>query len=236
MSELDAVLGWVAQGRQRVDDAVAALAPADVGAPSALPGWTRGHVITHLARNADALVNLLDWARTGVETPMYSSASQRDSDIEAGAGRPLPEQLADLQSAGERFAHAAASLPADAWAARVRSAQGRDIPASEVPWLRARELWIHLVDLNVGVDVDVWPDGLAVRLLHEVAASMSLRIDRAVDLRPDGMDAVRLGPTDTDAAAVVSGSPARIAGWLVGRVAVDALATHGEPPELPNWL
>ena len=33
-------------------------------APSALPGWTRAHVLTHLARNADAMVNLLTWART----------------------------------------------------------------------------------------------------------------------------------------------------------------------------
>ena len=46
--------------------------------PSLLPGWSRGHVLTHLARNADGAVNLLTWARTGVETPQYVSQEQRE--------------------------------------------------------------------------------------------------------------------------------------------------------------
>src|SRR5215469_5344155 len=55
--------------------------------PSSLPGWSRGHVLTHLARNADGLRNLLIWARTGVETPQYLSAEARDTAIEAGSAR-----------------------------------------------------------------------------------------------------------------------------------------------------
>ena len=57
----------------------------DVGAPSRLPGWTQGHVLTHIARNADGAVNLLTWARTGVVTPQYASWAAREADIEAGA-------------------------------------------------------------------------------------------------------------------------------------------------------
>ena len=36
----------------------------DAGARSAslLPGWTVGHVLTHLARNADGMLHLVDWA------------------------------------------------------------------------------------------------------------------------------------------------------------------------------
>ena len=57
---------------------VAALTDSQARAPSLLPGWTRGHVVTHLARNADALRNLLTWARTGIPTPMYPSRQARD--------------------------------------------------------------------------------------------------------------------------------------------------------------
>src|SRR3982751_334442 len=69
---------------------------AAVAAPSILPGWTRGHVLSHVARNADSCVNLLTWARTGVETPQYASAAHRAADVAAGAGRPVAEQLADI--------------------------------------------------------------------------------------------------------------------------------------------
>ena len=61
------------------------LSDAEVLAPSGLPGWSRGHVLTHIARNADSLVNLLTWAATGVEHPQYPSMQARDTAIEAGA-------------------------------------------------------------------------------------------------------------------------------------------------------
>src|SRR5690348_12025161 len=125
-----------------------------IAEPSLLPGWTRGHVLSHLARNADALVNLLTWARTGTEKRMYASRAERDDGIEAGAGRTLPEQLADLTAAGQRFAAAAAAVPPDRREFTVLSGQGREIPASEVPWLRAREVWLHLADLDAGPGID----------------------------------------------------------------------------------
>ena len=71
--------------------------------PSLLPGWTRGHVLTHLARNADAMVNLLTWARTGDETPMYPSREQRNADIEAGSGRTASDLVADVHATHERM-------------------------------------------------------------------------------------------------------------------------------------
>src|SRR5215472_4781932 len=64
--------------------------------PSLLPGWSRGHLLTHVARNADSLRNLLVWARTGVETPQYRHPDERAEGIAAGAGRSAAELLADL--------------------------------------------------------------------------------------------------------------------------------------------
>jgi maleylpyruvate isomerase len=92
----------------------AGLDDAAVGAASELPGWSRGHVLTHLARNADGATNLLTWARTGVETPQYASLTQRAADIEAGAGRDAAEQLEDLDAACARFAAAVSAMPVPA--------------------------------------------------------------------------------------------------------------------------
>lgn len=231
---VETLLDWAASGQRAVEDTVTALEPAAVQEPSALPGWTRGHVITHLARNADALVNLLNWAGTGTPTPMYATPEQRNADIEAGAGRPLAEQLTDLQEAGRRFTDAAATLPPEAWSARVKSAQGRDIPAAEVPWMRVREVWLHLVDLAVGVDIDVLPDGVAATLVHDVAGWMTPKLDRGIALRPDGHPEELLGAGDP--VATVAGPPSLIAGWLVGRSALDRLRVDGDAPTLPRWL
>ena len=89
----------------------------DVRAPSLLPGWTRGHVLTHLARSADAMLNLVASARTGREHPMYPSREQRDADIDAGAGRGADELRADLREAHERLTAALDELPDEQWSA-----------------------------------------------------------------------------------------------------------------------
>ena len=76
-------------------------------APSLLPGWSRGHVITHLARNADGLGRLLDWGATGVPQAQYPSQDARDADIESGAGRPAAALLADAREAAARWERSA---------------------------------------------------------------------------------------------------------------------------------
>ncbi|WP_165485453.1 maleylpyruvate isomerase N-terminal domain-containing protein [Protofrankia symbiont of Coriaria ruscifolia] len=63
----------MADGTARLLAEVERLNNAGVRELSALPGWTRAHLITHLARNADGLVNLLTWARTGIVTPCTRS-------------------------------------------------------------------------------------------------------------------------------------------------------------------
>src|SRR5215475_14847731 len=78
--------------------------------PSSLPGWSRGHVLTHIARNADSLRNLLIWARTGVVTPQYRSAEARDLDIEAGHSRPADELVTDIAESAAGLADEAALL------------------------------------------------------------------------------------------------------------------------------
>ena len=85
----------------RLLDTVKTLDDVALGRPAGLPRWSRGHVVSHLSRNADGLSNLARWAATGVESPMYASREAREVDIEAGAGRGVLEQLADLESSAQ---------------------------------------------------------------------------------------------------------------------------------------
>ena len=143
-------LDWFRGGEQYVLDAVADLRDDDLTGPSLLPGWTRAHVVGHLARNADALRNLLAWARTGDPSPMYRSVEERADGIEATAGLAPGPLRADLAEAVARLVADVEAMPAEAWNGEVLTARGRPIPASEVPWMRVRESWIHVVDLGSG--------------------------------------------------------------------------------------
>ncbi|MDT7718945.1 MAG: maleylpyruvate isomerase [Pseudonocardiales bacterium] len=236
MPRPDRELSWVADGQALFEHTVMRLD--DLRGPSRLPGWTRGHVVTHVARNAEGLGRLLTWARTGIETPMYPSARARDTAIEAGAGRPKSEQLDDLRDTGAAFAASAQELSPNQWDATVGTRHG-PMPAARVAWARVRELWLHLVDLDAGVEIDEMPDAIASMLVRDVAAWMHTRVPAEIQLQlPDGQ-LLAFGP---DATAVrpgtgpVSGPVQRLAGWLTGRSSGSALTAPGGVPELPSWI
>src|ERR1044072_8443012 len=127
------LLPIVREATERLDLIVSGLDEHTSHQPSRLPGWSRAHVVTHLARNADALVNLLTWARTGVEHPMYASRADRDADIEEGADRLAQVLREDLRAASDRFMFAATELPPQAWKATVAARMQGPIPAANVP-------------------------------------------------------------------------------------------------------
>lgn len=231
---LDRSLAWLAEGTTLVEQAVAGLSDTELGEPSTLPGWRRTHLVAHLARNADALVNLLDWAATGVPNPMYPTPGDRDRDIETSAGRPLDVLRADLVAADARLAKAIAGLPDAAWSARVLSAQGRDIPASDVPWLRIREVWLHRVDLGRGTVADLPADLVAVFLTDVTTALGRKPPAPAVELvADDGSGRWTIGERP---AVTVTGPPAGLLGWTTGRTGGADLSSAGPLPELPRWL
>lgn len=206
----------------------------DLRGPSRLPGWTRGHVVTHVARNAEALGRLFTWARTGIETPMYPSVQAREADIEAGAGRPHREQLDDLRRTAAAFAETAYTLSAHHWAATVSTRHGR-VQATWIPWARVRELWLHLVDLDAGVEIDAVPSDIAGRLVRDVAASMDTRVVSRIMLHSEDFEPVSFGP-ETAAPVLVSGSVQHLVGWLTGRCTGDQLAAPAGLPSIPPWL
>lgn len=215
--------------------------PADaLAAPSLLPGWSRGHVLSHLARNADALRNLLTWARTGVETPAYPSAAARAAGIEEGARRPLDVQIEDVRAASQAFADDAAAMPAPAWSA-ILDDMG---PAAAVVWRRLREIEVHHVDLDLGYAPADWPPAFAQRLLHEAATfrPRSTGDLPGVVIQADEMShALTLGGATSggrEATVTVSGPACELAAWLCGRPPGASLTVTpaGPLPALPDWM
>jgi len=192
-------------------------------ASSLCPGWTRGHVVTHLARNADAYVNLLTWARTGVRTPAYASPAAREADIEAGAARPAAVQLADLAAAATRLATAIDALPPEAWSVVVALPSGTEVPAARLVWSRLCEVELHHVDLAAGYGPADWPEAFALRLLHDPATPRAATLTT-----PDGTVLLKVPDAPT-----VTGPPHALAAWLTGRG--DGTGLTGELPDLEAW-
>jgi maleylpyruvate isomerase len=136
----DQTLGWMHDGTRKLLADVAALPDAALDGPTALPGWSRRYLLSHVAANAGALRNLVHWARTGEERRMYSSTEQREADIAAGSQLPAAELRAWLDSSAQALAADLDTLPASAWDAKIITAQGLTRSASEIPWMRVREV------------------------------------------------------------------------------------------------
>ena len=140
----------------------------DLGGPTQLPGWSLAHLIAHVHFNAEALRRLVSWAATGVESRMYASPGQRAAEIEAGSQLP-PEELRRLVTeSAQLLADDLAALDSSAWDAEVVTAQGRTIPARQIPWLRAREVMVHAVDLGTGLTFADLPGDFTTELLADV--------------------------------------------------------------------
>ena len=159
---------WAHSGTELFLEQLDAVSDADLDMPTELPGWLRRHVVAHVHFNAKALLRLVSWAATGVESRMYASPGQRAGEIEDGAAwSPGVLRSAVRESAAE-LEKAWAELPSDGWRNEVVTAQGRTVPASEVPWMRAREVMIHAVDLRAGVTFADLPGDFTSALLVDV--------------------------------------------------------------------
>jgi maleylpyruvate isomerase len=225
-------LAWMHDGTERLLADVAGLSDAAMDGPTALPGWTRRYLLAHVAANADALRNLVHWARTGEERRMYASNEQRDADIAAGARLPAAELRAWIESSAQALAADLDSMPATAWDAKVITAQGMTRGAGEIPWMRVREVYVHAVDLGAGTRWTDLPAPFLTELLDDVTLRRSAK---------GGGPALAVAATDTGHTWEVAGTGAPVpvsapltdlAAYLTGRPAPGLKAA----PALPAWL
>ncbi|MGZ9930294.1 maleylpyruvate isomerase family mycothiol-dependent enzyme [Streptomyces sp. NC-S4] len=217
----------VREATDRLLTAVAKLDNAALAEESHLPGWTRGHILAHLARNADALVNVFEGR------PMYESGTARDADIERDAGRPLEEHLTDLRDSAARFI--ATTEPDQDWSRTVELRNGVTDLAANVPFRRWVEVDLHHVDLNIGYELSDLPDEFTEREIDFLADRWSGRpeVPPVALVATDGR--IRRTGSAGDPAVTVSGTPAGLLAWLAGRGDKGAsLTTSGGPlPALP---
>ena len=230
---------WMTEGTALFAQAMCGLSDEAVQGPTALPGWTGAHLLAHVAANADALRNLVRWASTGEESPMYSSPEQRNADIEAGATRPVPELREWVATSAQELEADLGALTDAQWQHQVRTAQGRLVPATEIPWMRSREVMIHAVDLGGPVAYADLPREFLVAVIGDAVGKRSASAEGpTVVLSPtDAEQEWRIeGHPDAGSPISVRGPLADLAAYATGRAASHLTADGDAVPELPRWL
>jgi maleylpyruvate isomerase len=202
-----------------------------VQAASLCQGWTRAHVLTHIARNADALGKLVSWAITGTPVAMYESPQGRDADIEAGSGRRAQEIFTDLEESAARFASAATGLAGPPEQVEVEMREGRRVLGGQLPTLRLLEVVIHHVDLNADYTFADADPGFVRRAISNAVQ----RLGRsgsvpAVTLHSDSGDTW----SRAEGTQEVIGTNAAILLWLARGDGAGVRSTQALP-ELPAW-
>jgi len=194
-------------------------------------GWTHGHVLTHIARNADALGNLVSWAITGSPRAMYASPEARDEDISIGSSRGAQVILSDLEDSAARFADAAAGLSGAPEQVEVEMRHGRKVLGSQLPSLRLMEVVIHHGDLDAGYTFADSDPGFVRRAVANSVERMKAGGQApSVTLRSDEGDIWTIG----DGSQVVTGCNAALLSWLTrGRGA--GLSSDAPLPVMPSW-
>jgi maleylpyruvate isomerase len=231
-------LAALAQSADRFLGTVRTLADDDVGGACALPGWTRAHLLTHVAQGADSRTGMLLAARSGLIGEQYASEQARADAIEAGARRPAAVIRADVDRAVEECLTAMRQHPAGLWdAPGIWLRGGRGPVRGAVASLRS-ELEFHHVDLAAGYAPDDWPAGFVATALPRVTAQMNDRAGApSMTLIPAAAGTVTATATvriGTEPPADVTGSPAAVLAWLSGRGTGTGLDTGAAGlPSLP---
>jgi maleylpyruvate isomerase len=145
------------QATQRLLDVARVITEPDLRAPSLLEGWSRAHVLAHLARGADAMRRVLAGLRSGQERPACPSAEAQQAAIEESSGHDAKELLADLADSAMALRTVARQLPGERWQVPVRIGDGEPFPAAQLLTRRLVEVELHHCDLGIGYGAERWP-------------------------------------------------------------------------------
>lgn len=244
---VDLTIGRIKEAIDRLVASATTMSDEQMREASLLPGWSRAHVLAHVARNADGLRNLLTWAQTGEETPQYASAQERETQIQDGAGRPASEIVADLTRSAEDFLARARELSEDAWSADVRGFRGPAHPAWFTLHRRLAEVEIHHVDLAAGYGPADWPEWFVTDMLYRVTGQLAADPHAPSAIITDSQtgrqfflrqDAAAPGAPDAGRASLEIAGPGRILlAWLLGRDSGGELTVEppGPLPAIPPY-
>jgi maleylpyruvate isomerase len=200
------LLDQLGRSHTRLAATLAALTDQQAREPSLLPGWSRGHVATHLSRNADGLRRLALGVLGGEPAEMYPGGPDaRNAAIEEGADRPAALLAADHDFAGSRLLSTLRLLPEELLDTAVR--WRKPIPARELVSLRWKEIEIHHVDLGLDYTAADWPSEFVQVTLSTELPALPAASNVVVPDLPEH----------------------ELLAWLVGR------PTRTDLPDAPTW-
>jgi maleylpyruvate isomerase len=231
LTTVDVVDDLLPEATRRLVRTTDALPDSAYAEPSGLPGWTRAHVLAHLALNGEALAGALTGVVEGRRTPMYASDESRDGDIDELAGKRPSVIRARLLSACTDLKDAIDAVPDDQGETAIdRTPGGRTFTVGAVPWMRLGEVEIHHCDLAAGYDHSRW----SVPFATDVLESRRGRLDASIAFTAYASDLERAwaygegGPT-------VTGSVVDLAWWATGRGDGEGLTSDGEMPRIEGY-
>lgn len=206
-------LDGVRESHRALRSTIDGLGDADLSAPSLLPGWSRAHVLAHLAANAESFVRIVAAAGRGETVVQYEGGAEgRAAGIEAGARMPAPALLDWVRTSASALESALDAAPDGAWRGEGTSVAGARIPVADVPFRRWREVEVHHADLGLAHGWADWP----ARFVREELQVQEMRV----------LSRSSMGLTHLPATVLALPPHLRLA-WMLGRHEVDGAA----PPE-----
>lgn len=226
--QMDDAVEQVSAATERLLATISELSAFELDRPTLLPGWSRAHLLSHVARNADAGRALLLGVRSGQRAQMYASAAVREADIEFGSRRPGEVILADVTLSSQRFVVDARAteplLSGGSFTLIGRDGSIEERPVSMPVNRRLQEVEFHHVDLDAGYTFADSPPSLLDAMLQLVIWDLSWQ---DFDIAESG-DGWSLGGVD------IAGTPAALLTWLSGRSRGIGLDASGPLPEVPS--
>jgi maleylpyruvate isomerase len=205
--------------------------------PSVLPGWTRGHVVAHLSRNADAFAQLLDQASAGRPAYMYASDEARDRDIdETVDSHDRAALLKDAHRSSDRLAQAwrtCAAAPETTYSRLPEDDQ--TFALHTVGFRRRAEVEIHHADLDLGYSPAGWLPDFSVRIVGQRQAELAALGEDCPSMVLSATDVEGLWRLGDGAGPEIRGPVGELAWWLVGRDGRALTCSSGELPVLGRW-
>ncbi len=214
-------------------DRIPRLTADEIRRPSLLTGWTVGHVLTHLARNADSHTGMLLAAQGGGIADQYPGGpAQRSADIAAGAARDPEELLGDLRASIERLEATWDATSVAAWAHGTgRTGNAGEQPLGELVFRRWRETEVHHADLGLAFGWAEWSGAYVDHELDRTIHGLAARLPEGVALRIEAEGVIGAWVVEPVAAprVTVRAPKHELLAWLLGR--------HARPdwPELAPW-
>ena len=213
---VEEIRGWIGDATSRLLGDTIGMSEAEWHSPSSLPGWSRAHVATHLARNAD------DFATIAAD-PDCHEAGKHDPDerfliLEDGADRSGMELQIDLDTSAGALDRAWREV--DDWS-RPIAIGGETHPLAVLPLIRLHEVAVHHLDLGLGTCVDDLPPEMAAWLLRWVLSRLAGTHGQAMTVTATSGTTATIGSGRV--LRKVSGTDARLWAWLSGRAPADTV-------------